>query len=496
LYFNSDIRRKRFFQETTQETPEGDFEKTPEGDFENLADIELTDIPDPTGLYDFSELSHSSVNLSSTSVTHQEEDCALPMELAGQPVPGQPHCIAAADNEVLSSSHQGRQKDFKDQHRDLGNDSDHGNDDTVPPKGLPKGRGVEGSSKMSTGNAVLLLDPKQKIMTLESTCKTQKCDLGNLAGTGSPDIAEFASAYFGTFSDSADWLSSMFITNQEEHCDLPMQMVGQFEQPVHCIATAHKGQPSSSHQGRYIANQPVCIESPFGQGGDILNPTTIVSGQPCLAPYDKGKQQEEQRQSYDSIVWSPVLQQDVPGFINLPDSAELSEIPGSLNYLEGESVQPILLHEPKCSEIDRMHVYNLKTDCNGYIVGEKTIWQSRLKSYMYKILDFGIFEIKKLPRANLDKIYAEMNEDFTYSPYPLKKDVMYNYIRDRLRDLRCKWKKKWEEGQDRPSECSQAAWKTLIEHWSTEKVMAEAEKMKKARGAVKNPSHVGRGGRK
>jgi hypothetical protein len=125
-----------------------------------------------------------------------------------------------------------RQKDFEDQHRDLGNDNYRGNDDTVPPKGLPKRRGVAGSSKMSPGNALLLLDPKQKIMTLESTCKTQKCDVGNLAGTGSPDIAELVSAYFGTFSDSADCLSSMSITNQEEHCDLPMQMVGQFEQLV------------------------------------------------------------------------------------------------------------------------------------------------------------------------------------------------------------------------------------------------------------------------
>jgi hypothetical protein len=475
-------------QETTQETPEGDFK--------NLADIELTDIPDPAGLYDFSELSHSSVNLSSTSVTHQEEDCNLPMELAGQPVPGQPHCIAAADNEVLSSSHQGRQKDFEDQHRDLGHDNDHGNDDTVPPKGFAKGRGAEGSSKMSTGNALLLLDPKQKIMTLESRCKTQKCDVGNLAGTGSPDIVEWASAYFGTSSDSADWLSSMFITNQEEHCDLPMQ----FEQPVldqlHCIAAAHKGQPSSS-QGRYIATQPVCIESPFGQGGDILNPTTIVSGQPSLAPYDKGKQQEEQRQSYDSIVWSPVPQQDVSGFVNLPESAELSEIPSSLNYLQGESVQPILLHEPKFSEIDRMLVCDLKTDCNGYIVDDKkTIWQSRLKSYMYGILDFGILEIKKQPTANLDKIYAKMNEEFTYSPYPLKKDVMYKYIRDRLRDLRSKWKKKWDEGGDRPSDCPPAAWETHIGYWSTEKGIAGTEKGKKARAAVKNPSQVGRGGRK
>jgi hypothetical protein len=36
----------------------------------------------------------------------------------------------------------------------------------------------------------------------------------------------------------------------------------------------------------------------------------------------------------------------------------------------------------------------------------------------------------------------------------------------------------------------------LVEHWRTEKVRAEAEKMKNARAAVKNPSHVGRGGRK
>jgi hypothetical protein len=426
-YFGAGLRPSK-----SNKSPE--YQGTPEGDFKNLADIELTDIPDPAGLHDFSELSHSSVNLSSTSVTHQEEDCALRMELAGQPVPGQPHCIAAADNEVLSSSHQGRRKDFEDQHIDLGNDKE--NDDTVPPKGLPKGRGAEGSSKMSTGNALLLLDPKQKIMTLESTCKTQKCYVGNLAGTGSPDIAESASSYFGTFSDSADWLSPMLITNQEEHCDLPMQMVGQCQQPVldqlHCIAAAHKGQPSSSHQGRYIATQPECIESPFGQGGDILNPTTIVSGQPCLAPYDKG----------------------------------------------------------------RTHVYNLKTDRDGYIVGAKTIWQSELKRYMYEFLDFGIVEINKQPKANLDKIYAQMNEVFTYSPNELNGDVMYNYIRNQLRALRNQWKEKCEEGADRPPECSEAAWKTLTEHWSTEKVKAKAEKMKKARQEVKNPSHVGRGGRK
>jgi hypothetical protein len=289
---------------------------------------------------------------------------------------------------------------------------------------------------MSTGNALLLFDPKQKIMTLESMCKTQKRYVGNLAGTGSPDIAESVSSYCGTLPDSADWFRSTLITNQEEDCDLPMQTDGQFEQPIldqfHSIAAAHKGQPSSSHQGRYIATQPVCIASPIRQGGDILNPTTIVSGQPCLAPYDKGKQQEEQRQLCDSIVQSPLPQQDVPGFVNLPDSAESSEVPGSLHYLEGEGVQPVLLHEPKSSEQDRMHVYNLKTDCNGFIVGGKTIWESQLKNYMYEILDFGISDIKKQPRANFDKIYAKMNENFTYSPYPLEKTVMYDYIRDRL----------------------------------------------------------------
>jgi hypothetical protein len=58
-------------------------------------------------------------------------------------------------------------------------------------------------------------------------------------------------------------------------------------------------------------------------------------------------------------------------------------------------------------------------------------------------------------------------------------------------------RKKWEADRVyKPKYCPEAAWKTLIEHWSTEEVMAEAEKMKKARAAVKNPSHVGRGGRK
>jgi thiaminase len=38
------------------------------------------------------------------------------------------------------------------------------------------------------------------------------------------------------------------------------------------------------------------------------------------------------------------------------------------------------------------------------------------------------------------------------------------------------------------------AWKTFIEHWSSEQVMAQAEKMKKTLEAVKNPSHVGRAG--
>jgi hypothetical protein len=97
-----------------------------------------------------------------------------------------------------------RQKDFEDHHGDLGNDNGHGNDDIIPPKGLPKGRKANGNSKMSTGNALLLLDLKQNIMTLESTCKTQKCDVGNLANIGSPDIAELVFAYFGTLLDSVD----------------------------------------------------------------------------------------------------------------------------------------------------------------------------------------------------------------------------------------------------------------------------------------------------
>jgi len=78
----------------------------------------------------------------------------------------------------------------------------------------------------------------------------------------------------------------------------------------------------------------------------------------------------------------------------------------------------------------------------------------------------------------------------------LNKDVKHDYIPDQVRDLCSKGKQKWEEGQYRPLKCSQVAWKTLVEHFNTKMVMEEVKKMKKMWGAMKNPSHVGQGGKK
>jgi hypothetical protein len=114
------------------------------------------------------------------------EDCALPVELAGQLEQHQPHYIAAADKEHSSSSHKGRQKAFQDKHR---------NGDACSAEGLPKGRWEGGNSEMSTGNGPFFIHPKQKTMTLEPTWETQKCNSENFSGTSCFRLVPYSSGF-------------------------------------------------------------------------------------------------------------------------------------------------------------------------------------------------------------------------------------------------------------------------------------------------------------
>jgi hypothetical protein len=104
------------------------------------------------------------------------------VELAGQLGQHQPHYIAAADKEHSSSSHKGRQQAFQVKHNDQGNNEEHRNGDACSAEGLPKGRWEGGNSEMSTGNAPFLIHPKRKIMTVEPTWETQKCNSENFSG--------------------------------------------------------------------------------------------------------------------------------------------------------------------------------------------------------------------------------------------------------------------------------------------------------------------------
>jgi hypothetical protein len=76
-----------------------------------------------------------------------------------------------------------RQKAFQDKHNDEGNNEEHRNGDACSAEGPPKGRWEGGNSEMSTGNAPFLIHPKQKIMTVEPTWETQKCNSENFSGT-------------------------------------------------------------------------------------------------------------------------------------------------------------------------------------------------------------------------------------------------------------------------------------------------------------------------
>jgi hypothetical protein len=76
-----------------------------------------------------------------------------------------------------------------------GNNEEHRNDDACSAEGLPKGRWEGGHSEKSTGNAPFLIHPKQKIMTLEPTWETQKCNSENFSGTSCFRLVTYSSGF-------------------------------------------------------------------------------------------------------------------------------------------------------------------------------------------------------------------------------------------------------------------------------------------------------------
>ncbi len=77
----------------------------------------------------------------------------------------------------------------------------------------------------------------------------------------------------------------------------------------------------------------------MGKGVRCWTPKPSHAGSLCFAPYDEGKQQEEQVRWSDSIIWSPAPQQDFSGSVNLHDPADSSEMLGSVYHLMRKGVQ-------------------------------------------------------------------------------------------------------------------------------------------------------------
>jgi len=88
-----------------------------------------------------------------------------------------------------------RQKAFQDKHNDQGNNEEQRNGDACSAEGSPKGRWEGGNSEMSTGNAPFLIHAKQKIMTVEPTWETQKCNSENFSGTSCFRLVTYSSGF-------------------------------------------------------------------------------------------------------------------------------------------------------------------------------------------------------------------------------------------------------------------------------------------------------------
>ncbi len=78
---------------------------------------------------------------------------------------------------------------------DEGNNEEHRNGDACSAEGSPKGRWEGGNSEMSTGNAPFLIHAKQKIMTVEPTWETQKCNSENFSGTSCFRLVTYSSGF-------------------------------------------------------------------------------------------------------------------------------------------------------------------------------------------------------------------------------------------------------------------------------------------------------------
>lgn len=79
------------------------------------------------------------------------------------------------------------------------------------------------------------------------------------------------------------------INTPGERFAIPVKLGKPVPHKPNCIAVADKGQSSSLHQGSHTSTQPLCIESKFGQGGEVLDPTTLICREPLFCTIWWGK---------------------------------------------------------------------------------------------------------------------------------------------------------------------------------------------------------------
>lgn len=140
--------------------------------------------------------------------------------------------------------------------------------------------------------------------------------------------------------------------------------------------------------------------------------------------------------------------------------------------------------------------------CNGEIDEShyvKHYWLADLKGACDRMFDVSIVNFKQQPKEIIDKVWGYMNTEWEYKgEWDMKKFASWccSCVKRRRTSYSDYFKTTCMGRKDvpGPADLDAAAWRTLVDHWTTPTSQAVSDRLKATRGCVKDASRVGRGG--
>jgi hypothetical protein len=128
--------------------------------------------------------------------------------------------------------------------------------------------------------------------------------------------------------------------------------------------------------------------------------------------------------------------------------------------------------------------YWVRCNARGNPIGNRSyLWAMALRGYSHA-LDFSIVALHDQPATAIDAIRRRLDESWEYVDYNLYDIAFEKHLKQILKNKRYLIKSRIEDNKGKPRTCTQEHWenmKLLIKH--PEKI-AEAERLKAARGCL------------